>query len=143
MRQVVNSRLRFASVEEPFRAYEPWPTADGELEVVDIGPCVAHLPKAEPRQSLEDGLVVFMSEAYRSLAPGGLLTVKAPAASDPHAVADPLAQRYFNNGTWLHFAVPPDMENPAPGVHDFGFRFRLLNLAKEGEGLVVTMEKPE
>jgi len=137
------SRLLIRELE---RYYDPWNVEDESLEIIDINYVIAQLPKAEPRMELADGLVVFMQEAFRCLQPGGSLTVRAPLASNPSAVADPLATRYFNEGTFLHFAKPVDKEGldwrwGKYGV-DHGTRFNIVHIAEDGGHIVCTMEKP-
>jgi hypothetical protein len=137
----MNTRCIFTGIENPFPAYKGWPYNDDTLEVVDIGREIAHLPGAEPRFGLEDGLVIFMREAHRCLEPGGILMIKAPSATSSRCIADPLAQRYFNRETWSHFGDSPDIGR-LPGSFDFGFRFNVINVAQDGTSWAVTLEKP-
>ena len=138
------SRFLIRDIHDPI-VYDAWDVNDDSLEVIDINSVVAHLPKAEPRMQLEDGFVIFMQEAYRCLAPGGRLTIRAPLASNPSSVADPLAQRYFNEGTFLHFAKPVDKEERdwkwGKYGKDHGTRFNIVHLAEDGGFIVCVMEK--
>ncbi len=135
------SRLLISEME---KRYEPWFEADNSLEVIDIGHCIAHLPRAEPRANRPDGLVMFMQEAYRCLKPGGTLTVHTVAASTPLAVADPEAVRFFNAATWLHFAKPASADDWVWGKYgkDWGTRFSVVHEVTGDDASVITMEKP-
>ena len=140
-------RIVFRSLNDPFDVLTPWPLNDASVEFIDIGTCVAHLPHGDPRIEHEDGFVHFMREAWRVLIPGGLLTVTAPLATNSFSVADPRACRYFNEGSFVHFARPTQVEPEdwrwdRYGV-DNGTRFLQVNIAHDAIGVVATLEKPD
>jgi len=127
-------------INEMEKWHEPWFHEDNSLEVIDIEKCIAHFPHGEP-----DGLVTFMQEAFRCLKPGGTLTIHTHVASNPLAVADPEAVRFFNSASWLHFAKPADVDDWAWGKYgkDWGTRFNVIHEVQGDETCVVTMEKPD
>jgi len=138
------SRLLIRDIHNP-RVYDAWNHEDESLEVIDISKEIAHLPGGDPRIDLEDGLVVFMQEAWRCLKPGGSLTIHVPVASHPDAVADPLARRFFNEGTFLHFGKPVDVDDWKWDRYgkDHGTRFNIVHTSCGGGILNCMMEKPD
>lgn len=141
------SRIVFRGLSDPFDMLTPWPVEDETVEVIDVGLFVAHLPHGDPRLEIEDGFVHFMRESWRALMPGGILTITAPAATASYSVADPQACRFFNEGSFLHFARPAikEPEDWKWGRYgkDFGTRFVMVNIAPDESTVVATLEKPD
>lgn len=107
---------------------------------------MGQLPRAVPQLDVEDGFVVFMKEAWRCLVPGGTAHFRLPFAGNPRVIADPLCQRYFNRGTFVHFARPEEeMENEWKWDQygpDYGMRFVMIRAAEDRGCYVICLEKP-
>lgn len=144
-----NGRIVFRGLNDPFDVLTPWPLADESVEFIDIGTVVAHIPHGDPRieNAAEDGFVFFMKEAWRVLIPGGLITISAPLATNSFSVADPRACRFFNEGSFVHFARPTQLEPEdwrwdRYGT-DNGTRFLQVNIACDKFCVVASLEKPD
>ena len=144
-----DTRIVFRSLTDPFDMLTPWPLDDASVRFIDVGPCVAHLPHADPRhpETAEDGFVFFMKEAWRVLAPGSLLTISAPRCTNSYSVADPRGCRFFNEGSFVHFARPSNVETEdwrwdRYGI-DNGLRFIQVEIAVDDIHVVASLEKPD
>lgn len=138
------SRLFVLSLTEPVELLSEWPIADGSLDVVNIGEQVAHLPHACGCEGDRiDGFVHFMQEAYRCLEVGGLLSIRAPMASHPHALLDPRYCRFFGEHSFSMFAKPDDQDEWKWDKYgtDFGVRFNMVNLTTAEDAIWASMEK--
>jgi SAM-dependent methyltransferase len=68
----------------------PWPWPDGSCEKVAALDVFEHVDKP----------LVFMNEAWRVLAAGGLLNIRTPHFTSEHAFTDPTHRRFPTSYTW-------------------------------------------
>lgn len=73
----------------------PWPFEDDSVGVLRAYHVLEHLPDT----------IHFMNEAYRVLAPGGLLLIEVPSTNHPAAFADPTHVRFFNTLSFNYFTT--------------------------------------
>ncbi len=128
---------------------EPWPWKDGTVEYIKASHVYEHVRNP----------VLFMTEAHRVLAPGGLLDVRVPggvylpgitgywiphqhAFTDPthRTICTPLSWDYWCRGTDLYRAYGPGL-----GGGPDGATFDMQKLCANGEQqeeLQCVMQKP-
>ena len=74
---------------------KPWPFTTNSVGVLRAYHVLEHLPDT----------IHFMNEAYRVLAPGGLLLIEVPSTNHPAAFADPTHVRFFNTLSFNYFTT--------------------------------------
>jgi hypothetical protein len=88
-----------ASIEHD-PATMPWPLDTGS--VVEAL-CVDYVHRIVPVGGPADGLVAFMNELYRVMAPGGTAEITHPHAKTDRAIQDPTTTRLISDQTWWYF----------------------------------------
>jgi hypothetical protein len=78
----------------------PWPL---ETSSVAEALCVDYVHRTVPVGGVADGLIAFMNELHRVLAPEGLAQIIHPHARTDLALADPTASRLISDQTWWYF----------------------------------------
>ncbi len=73
----------------------PWPFANNSVGVLRAYHVLEHLPDT----------IHFFNEAYRVLAPGGLLLIEVPSTNHPAAFADPTHVKFFNTLSFDYFTT--------------------------------------
>jgi hypothetical protein len=105
----------------------PWPVATSSVaEVV----CTDYVHRTTPVGGNGDGLVAFMNELHRVLAPGGVARIVHPHARTDRALADPTASRLISDQTWWFFDA------------EWRTREHVLRPAITADFEVVSMESP-
>lgn len=116
---------------------QPWPWADETVEMIIASHLFEHV----------DNPVLFMSEAWRVLAPDGILDVRVPYYRHVFAFTDPTHKRYCTEltfdywipGEGLHEAYGYQMGSVKGGPR-FAYQERVL-AGQQGEELRVIMRK--
>lgn len=72
---------------------DKWPWRDGSVRYIKAAHVFEHV--ADP--------VMFMCEAWRVLAPGGLLDIRVPFYQHPNAYADPTHRRFCTERTFEYW----------------------------------------
>lgn len=72
---------------------KPWPFADDSVGVLRAYHLLEHLPDT----------IHFFNEAYRVLAPGGVLLIEVPSTNGKGAFSDPTHIRFFNDLSFEYF----------------------------------------
>jgi hypothetical protein len=146
VRTQVSSRLIPVALENPFPLYIEWPCDNESLEVIELDAYLSELPHAVPQLGVEDGLVVMMKEAWRCLVPGGIMHIRVAYAANPVCIANPMSQRYFNRGTFVHFSRPHEESEEewdwAKYGPDYGMRFVMTSATDENGYHLISLEKP-
>ena len=78
---------------------KPWPWKDGSAGYIKASHVFEHV--AEP--------LTFMAEAWRVLAPGGLLDIRVPYYKHPFAFTDPTHKRFCTELTWDYWIPGRDL----------------------------------
>ena len=95
----INCDLKlYADIDKAFDLRRKWPFKDSSVEEVRAFEVVEHL----------GDLVHFMDEAWRVLAPGGVLLVRSCLPNTENAWRDPTHVRPYSTDTYLYF----DPESP-------------------------------
>jgi hypothetical protein len=78
----------------------PWPI---ETKSVTEALCVDYVHRTTPVGGASDGLVAFMNELHRVMAPDGTAEIVHPHAKTDRALQDPTAGRLISDQTWWYF----------------------------------------
>jgi SAM-dependent methyltransferase len=115
---------------------DPWPWKDARVAYIKASHVYEHV----------DNPVLFMTEAWRILAPGGLLDIRVPWFRHPNSFTDPTHKRhctertfsYWVPGTDLHEAYGAGYGSP-PAVYE---PVSMSLNGHEQEELQVVLRKP-
>jgi hypothetical protein len=78
----------------------PWPL--GTSSVAEAL-CADYVHRTAPVGGAADGLIAFMNELHRVLAPEGTAQIVHPHARTDRALGDPTATRLISDQTWWYF----------------------------------------
>lgn len=78
----------------------PWPL---QTSSVAEAVCTDYVHRTAPVGGTSDGLVAFMNELHRVLAPDGRAEIVHPHARTDRALADPTSTRLISDQTWWYF----------------------------------------
>jgi hypothetical protein len=78
----------------------PWPL---QTSSVEEALCIDYVHRTAPVGGTADGLVAFMNELHRVLAPEGRAEIVHPHARTDRALGDPTATRFISDQTWWYF----------------------------------------
>ena len=78
----------------------PWPIEDGAVE---DAVCSHYVEHTYPLGGPDDGLIAFMNELYRVMAPDSVCRIIHPYAHSDRAFQDPTHTRFIPDATWFYF----------------------------------------
>lgn len=108
----------------------PWPFANNSVGVLRAYHVLEHLPDT----------IHFMNEAYRVLAPGGLLLIEVPSTNHPAAFADPTHVKFFNTLSFDYFTTEAKAQFIRPHYTGRFQKSRIIEYAWPDGTLVVSAQ---